>query len=214
MDDNLRRISMKFIKDIINAIVLGIGRIHWKPKKLISIDDRRKIRQLLTDNYLIIVTHRSNHLSTFFVCLSNFLLTGKWGYWAHTLMNVEDEVTSDHDFRLVEAVGTGVQYTPFDNVFDVQGVALLKPRKMSLEQWTLIMDKAKTQLGKPYDSLFDLKSDKALSCVELVRLALMAETNYAQDFSNFEHMITNNNNLTPQMFYECKDFEIVFEVRV
>jgi hypothetical protein len=75
------------------------------------------------------------------------------------------------------------------------------------------MDKAMTEIGKPYDSLFDLKNDNALSCVELGRTALMAEPNYYTNFANFEEMIRKRKNLTPQMFYECPDFEVVYEIR-
>lgn len=201
---------LKFINDI----VLWVGKIHWNAKSELSVQQKEQIRSLLKPHYYIILTHRSNHLSTFFVGLANFFLRGKWGYYAHSLMNIEDEVQSVDDFRLVEAIGTGVQYTPFDQVFDVQGVALLKPKNLSLSEWTAIMDRAKTELGKPYDTLFDLKNDTALSCVELVRTALMAESNYAENFKNFEKMISSAKNLTPQMFYDCPDFEVIFEARV
>ncbi len=205
---------MKLIKKFVDFVVLGIGKIHWKTKREISAEVKNEIREMLGPNYYVMLTHRSNHLSTFFVGLSNFVLTGKWGYWAHAFMNVENEVASDSDFRIVEAVGSGTQYTPFDKVFDVQGVALLKPKKMTAEEWTAVLDRATGLLGRPYDSLFDLKSDSSLSCVELVRTALMAEPNYAEDFAEFEKMIQKRKNLTPQMFYQCPDFEVVFERRV
>jgi uncharacterized protein YycO len=128
-------------------------------------------------------------------------------------MNLEDEVNSDNDFRLIEATGSGTHYSPFDLVFRVHGVVLLKPKNMSAEHWTKVMDKANSELGKPYDSLFDLRNDQRLSCVELVRSALMAEPDYEKNFANFEAMIKSRKNLTPQMFYECEDFEIVYEVR-
>lgn len=200
-------------KKLIEMIVLGIGKIHWKTDREISEEAKSQIRKMMGPHYYIVLTHRSNHLSTFFVGLSNLLLNGRWGYWAHALMNVESEVASDGDFRLIEAVGSGVKFTPFDQVFDVQGVVLLKPVSMTAEEWTAVLDKALSELGKPYDSLFDLKSDSSLSCVELVRAALMAEPGYAEDFKHFEAMITKSKNLTPQMFYNCPDFEIVFEER-
>lgn len=208
---------VKPIKEIFDKIsttvILGIGKVHWKSTKEISEDDKAKIRELLINDYYIILTRRTNHLSTFFVGLSNFVLTGKWGYWSHSLMNTEDEVKDNRDFRLIEAVGSGTRYTPFDDVFNVQSVALLKPKNMSVEQWTYILEKANSQLGKPYDTLFDLRSDSALSCVELVRIALQAEPDYDVNFVNFEKMIVERKNLTPQMFYDCPDFSVVFETR-
>jgi hypothetical protein len=198
---------------LIEWIVITIGKVHWGYKDGLTNAELDEVRKLLTPHYYIILTHRNNHLSTFFVGLASWLLTRKWSYWAHALMNLEDEVKSDSDFRLVEATGTGVNYSPFNLVFEVHGVVLLKPKNMSAENWTTVMDKAMTEIGKPYDSLFDLRNDNALSCVELVRTALMAQPDYAENFANFEKMICERKNLTPQMFYECEDFEIIYEVR-
>lgn len=199
---------------IVSWFILSMGKVHWEAKDTLTIEEQAKIRELLISNYYIILTHRNNHLSTFFTELANLFLTGKWGYWTHALMNMEDEVKTDGDFRLIEAVGKGVQFTPFANVFDCHGVTILKPSKMSIERWTLILDKAKTELGKPYDTLFDIKNDNALSCVELCRAALMAEPDYAADFSNFETIIKKyHDNLSPDMFYGNDDFEVVYEVR-
>jgi hypothetical protein len=41
----------------------------------------------------------------------------------------------------------------------------------------------------------------------------MAEPDYQENFANFEKMIKERKNLTPQMFYDCPDFEVVYEVR-
>jgi hypothetical protein len=199
---------------VVSWVVLQIGKVHWAPKNLIDQTELDKIRALLVKDYYIILTHRDNHLSTFFTEAANFFLTGKWGYWAHALMNTEDGVTADSDFRLEEAVSAGTKYTPFDEVFDVQGVVLMKPKSMTIEKWTAVLDKAKTELGKPYDTLFNLTQEQELSCVELVRAVLMAEPNYATDFANFEAMIVKyHTKLSPDMFYYCDDFEVVYEKR-
>lgn len=195
------------------AFIEWVGTIHWSPKNTLTIDQQDDIRKLLIGNYYIMLSRRNNHLSTYFISLGNFLLSGKWSYWSHAFMNAEDKVISDEDFRIVEAVGVGVEYTPFDKVFDCNSVVLLKPRCMLVEDWTAVLDKAKTEIGKPYDNLFDLKNDQALSCVELVRTSLMAEPDYATNFSNFEALIKKRKNLTPQMFYDCLDFVVVYEVR-
>ncbi len=194
-------------------VIITIGKIHWKYKNGLTDRELAEVKEFLIPNYYIILSHRRNHLSTFFVGLASVVVTGKWGYWAHAFMNLEDEVKSDSDFRLIEATGTGIHYSTFNDSFDVHGVALLRPKNMSAEHWTAVMDKANSELGKPYDSLFDLKSDNALSCVELVRTALMAEPDYAKNFANFEAMIAKRKNLTPQMFYDCSDFIVVYEVR-
>lgn len=201
-----------FYRKIADFVVITIGRIHWKYTNGLTVEELNDLRQLLIPNYYIILTHRNNHLSTFFVGLASWVLTRRWAYWAHALMNLEDDVKSDADFRLIEATGAGTHYSSFEQVFRVHGVVLLKPKSMSTEDWTDVMDAANSKLGKPYDSLFDLKNDNALSCVELVRAALMAEPNYAINFANFEQMINESKNLTPQMFYDCPDFQVVYEV--
>lgn len=218
---------MKILNSIIEKVVLFIGKIHWAPSQEISTEDQEKIRALLKDNYYIILTHRNNHLSTYFTALADLFLMGKFSYWAHALMNLEDEVTSSKDFRLVkmganltggreliEATGSGTHTTPFEQVFDVHGVVLLKPKRMALEEWTGVLDVAKAQMGKPYDSLFNIADDSALSCVELVRVILQSRPNYAEEFKNFEAMIAKYKNLSPQMYYDCGDFSVVFEARV
>jgi hypothetical protein len=198
---------------IAEFVVINIGKIHWGYKNGLTTEELDSLRKLLKDNYYVIVTHRNNHLSTFFVGFASWVLTRKWSYWAHALLNLENEVNSDADFRLIEATGAGTNYSPFGLVFQVHGVALLKPKSMSAEYWTKVMEKANSELGKPYDSLFDLANDNALSCVELVRTALMAEPDYEINFANFETMIKSDKNLTPQMYYDCSDFEVVYEIR-
>ena len=204
---------MDTIKKILSKFVDFIGKIEWPSSNFITIDEQEKIKEMLKPNYYIILTRRSNHLSTFFISLAHFFLRLKFGHYAHVLMNLEDEVNTSEDFRLIEALGTGVQYSTFDKVFDVHSVALLKPKSMSVERWTAVLDAANNQLGKPYDTLFDLTTDTNVSCVEMVRNALMADPDYYVNFAEFERMINKTKNLTPQMFYECKDFEVVYEIR-
>ncbi len=199
---------------VVAWFILTIGKVEWKTKNTLTEQEQEVIRHLLVDDYYIILTHRKNHLSTFFSSMANFFLSGKWGYWSHALMNMEDEVMSDKDFRLIEAVGKGVVYTPFADVFNVHGVCILKPRNLTVEKWTAILDKAKVQLGKPYDTLFNILDENNLSCVELCRASLMGEPDYAVDFAQFEALIAKRHNrLSPDMFYGLDDFEVVYEVR-
>lgn len=204
----------KYFGWLINAIATLIGKINWKQTHPITELDKSTIMALLARNYYIIATRHSNHLSTYAISLAGFCATGKFSTYGHVCMNLEGDNPGVEDFRLVEAIGTGSKYSTFDEVFgDCDGVALLKPVAMSAEEWTAVLDKAKTEVGKPYDTLFDLADDTKVSCVELVRDALEGEPNYHQDFTNFEQMISKINNLTPQMFRDCPDFEVVYEVK-
>lgn len=202
-------------KYIQSVIVKFIDSVRWKSNRVLTPTEVEQIRQHLIPNYYIILTNRRGYLATYAIAIVHLLLTGKWGFYSHSLMNTEDEVNGNSDFRLIEATTKGVHYTPFLNVFDesCSSVALIKPTKMSVDHWTAVLDRAKAQLGKPYDSLYDLASTKEMSCVELVRYALQSEPNYDTNFADFERLIHKHKYLTPHMFYTCKDFEIVYEVR-
>lgn len=178
-------------------------------------DDWEYLRKTLGKDYYIILTRNTSHLSTYFVSLGNFIATGKFGFWGHALMNMEgNPPVTDIGFKLMESTGVGVHYSTFQEVFKCDAVALLKPKGLTKTEWTAIMDRLLLQDGKKYDNLFDLSDDAQVSCVELVRAALQALPNYATMFAQLEKMIAENgNNLTPEMFYSCPDFEIVWEVR-
>lgn len=201
---------------VMNAFVTFIGKVKWKPRHVISDATKETLAKMLADDYYIILTRRDNHLSTYFEEFAHCFLRCKWGYYSHALMNLEDVVNSKEDFRLVEATGTGVHWSTFDQVFgDISDVVLLKPKSMTVTEWTCALDKTKTELGKPYDTLLDITTDKAINCSELVMLALQASPDYKTDFANFDAMINDGpiKNLDPQSFYECPDFEIAFEAR-
>ncbi len=214
---------------IIEPIIDLIGKVHWPSNSYLPRETLEEIKPMLVDNYYIILTYRKNHLSSFFIGLASLVLTGKWARWSHALMNLEDSVENLNDFRIVpvdrtisttardrvllEAVGEGSIVSPFEKVFDVHAVALLVPKCMTIDEWRSIMDTAKEQLGKKYDSLFDLADDSELSCVELVRTVLQGLPDYHTKFAAFEALIEKRGNLTPSMFYECGDFKVVFEAR-
>ena len=198
---------------MIKKVLEFVSKVHWGAGTTLSESEKQDVRGLLKDGYYIILTRHNNYLTTYIISFASMLLTGKLGYWAHALMNVEDEVKTDNDYRIIQATGKGVGYASFDETFDVNSIAILKPKKMSVEHWTLILERAAEDLGKPYDSLVQLNDNREINCVELVRNALMAEPNYEIDFANFEAMIKKSYNLSPQMFYECPDFEVVYEIR-
>ena len=67
--------------------------------------------------------------------------------------------------------------------------------------------------GLPYDDLFCLVDRSEVSCVEMCRIALQAEPNYAENFAELEKAIAKYKNLTPQMYRDCSDFEVVYEAK-
>ena len=201
------------IQSLENYIATFIGICNWALKNPLTTADLNAVNTLLVQDYYIILTRNNNHLSSYMIGLSDLYLEHKMGYWGHALMNVENEVINDTDFKFVESIGTGVQYATFAEVTAVNSIALLKPKTMPMSDWTAVLAKAYADIGKPYDTQFNINQTAEFSCVELVRNALMAEPDYATNFANFEATVQKYGRITPQMIYDCPDFEIVFEVR-
>lgn len=167
---------------------------------------------MLAKDYYILASRRSNYVTTFLINLSHFVLTGKWGFYSHVFMNLEDVVSSDSDFRFIEATGTGVRYSTFADVMDpIDAIALIKPKNMALADWTAALDAAKSCLGRPYDNLFNLKNDLEINCVELIYIALKKTPDYFKNFAEFEKIVKKVGKLTPDMFVNCADFEVVYK---
>jgi hypothetical protein len=129
-------------------------------------------------------------------------------------MNVEGDIKNNLDFKLIEATGDyGVHYSTFMKVFDCDSICLLKPRGVSLDEWTKFMDKVKASYGKKYDDLFNLMDEEQVSCVELVLSGLKMLTNYEARFPQLLKLIADSDNLVPQMLYDCGELEICYEAR-
>lgn len=194
------------------------ARVNWdKLRKLITgqsyslqFHDWGIIAQQLERGYFIILTRRASHLSTYLVALGHLLKTGKLSFWSHVLGNVEADRVP---FKLIEATAKGVDYAYFSEVFMCDSVCILKPKHYSTGELSRMIDFLLDDIGKPYDDLFDLLDDKRMSCVEVWRGALMGLPDYSTRMANFEATIKRYGNLTPQMFYDCPDFERVLEIR-
>ncbi len=212
---------MQTIKNSVSSILAGIesfitmfiGICNWTLKNPVTTSELAQISALLIPNYYIILTRNNNHLSSYLISISDLYLEGKLGYWGHGLINVEDEVVNDTDFKFVESIGTGVQYATFAEVTAVNSIALLRPKNMPMADWTNVLQRAYADIGKPYDTAFNLNQTAEFSCVELVRNALMADPTYSTNFANLEATVQKYGRITPQMIYDCPDFIIEYEVR-
>lgn len=196
-------------------VILALAKVRfWKQEDVLAPEDVAELKARFEKDYYIICTRRENYLTTFLIALGNFMLTGKWGFYSHVLMNLEDEVKTDDDFRFIEATGKGVHYSAFEEVFGpVDAVALISPKNMTIEEWTEALDRAKTYLGTPYDNLFNMKNALEINCAELIRLALKATPDYDTQFAEFEAMVARKKKITPDMFANCPDFEVVWHVK-
>lgn len=153
---------------------------------------------------------RKTHFTTYLIGFSNLILNRKFGYWSHAFLHVEDG-TQDHDIEILEAVGSGVKTSDWWDVLDCDAVVLLKPKNYTEDQLENTIKYARSLIGTPYDNFFDLKSIKALSCVEYAFTSLLHEN--VDGLPLLTSWVKRVNNLTPDMLYECGDFDIILEVR-
>lgn len=179
---------------------------YWR----LTYEDWKNIKDALEKENLVICIRRRTHLTTYLIAIGNLIKTGKLGYWSHALMNLESD---NQPFKLVQATAIGTAFTSFDEVFDCDSVILLRPKGYTAEDWAAALQETMKDLGKPYDTLFDISQNHNLSCVELARDALSNAPNYAMCFADFEALIKKIGDLTPDMLANCKDFDVVLKIR-
>jgi hypothetical protein len=215
-DDKLNR--------LLHSIFGVFAKTHWNPIRALfnggvyyslSEEDHNLLRVTLARSNYIILTYRKTHLTSYLIGIISMIKHGKWPQYTHALMNVDNETNPNHwlNFKLMEATDVGVHWSSFMQIFDCDSVCVLKPKKFTEKEWTIATNRLLTLEGTQYDNLFDLATDKRVSCVEMCRVALQSYTGYNEEFPAFEEMIKHTGNLTPQMFRDCADFEIVLEIK-
>jgi hypothetical protein len=203
---------------------------HWTGLKFlftgraydISAEQREAARDLMSAGVYLWVSRRETHFTTYAIAICHWVLgflvwaknkfkgnRPRFSFYSHAFFNFDDN-------ELIEAVGTGVRKAYFDHCFDVDAVAALAPKNLTKEEWDayrpLIIEGMKSNLGKGYDTSFDLTDENAVSCIELIRIVLKNTVKeYELKFSDFENMIKLYKNLTPQMIYDSSDFVVVWE---
>lgn len=200
-----------------------IGKIHWEwlhklrhgRKYDLSLADWYDVSKALHEGYYIILTSRKTHLSTYACRLGHLFLTGKWGFYSHALVNVESERATYGfaDFRFMEAIGRGVKFSTWFQVMNCDAICILKPLRYTNEELNKTIGVVYQEEGKKYDDRFKVYDSKRLSCVELARIRLMSLPDYREKMRIFEYMIKHEKNLTPQMFRDCPDFEVLLEIK-
>lgn len=207
---------------VIEAVLKFCSNINWTAiKKLLTgreyeltAEDHEKIKAKLRESYYFILIRRKSHLTTYLISLGSFLTKGKWGYWSHALCNVEDEVKTDEDYKLIESTKAGVHWSSFYEVFNCDSVVLLKPKNLSKEEYNSVLDDVilELQAKLEYDFILNINDPSRVSCVELLYQAIV-KAGYIDRFPNLVKLIKDINNLTPDMFYDCGDFEVELEIR-
>lgn len=188
--------------------------------------DRDRCKDLMESGHYIWLSRRKTHLTTYLISLGSFgLELIRWSKkeqefpkfnfakYTHAFFNITDDL-------LVEAVGEGVKESFFDSVFDCDWICALEIKNLLPHEWEKIaQDMVKdsfNKLGTKYDTLFDIKDESRLSCIELIRVLMkesISPVEYTNKMSNFESLISLNNNLTPQMIRDSSSFEILLEIK-
>jgi len=192
----------------------------------ISAKDRDNVRSMCELQTYLWLTRRDSHLTTYLINFSDFALgclawarsgfkgpRPKLGYYAHAFLNVDD-------FTFIEAISKGVVSSYFDEVFNVDAFCGLVPKNLTAVEWNMFskkfVEESKKRIGSRYDAVFNLNDEAEVSCIELIRVCLkhaMTEEEYSLRFKNFEALINQKRNLTPDMLKDCGDFETVIEIR-
>lgn len=204
------------------SIINFLSKLNWEwfyrwkygSTYLLKLRDHAEIAALLNEGNYLILTRRKSHFSTYMVALGHWFLTGRWGYYSHISMNIENGVYKDfNEFKFIESVGEGVRIAEFHKVLNCDSVAILKPKCPTGVSWEDLIAKSLLNLGKKYDLELDLKDHSKMNCVELILDALSAEPDHEYKFHGLYAEIKQQKNLTPDMFYECGSFDVLLEIR-
>ena len=190
-----------------------LGLITWDlPRKIITgrtynltFKDYLQFKSITVYSPYILLTRKHSHLTTYFISIANALLGQKLSYWSHAAIV--------HGEDVYEALGDGVQVNSLMYAMKSDAAVLLRPKGISEMEWFNVITEARDNIGKPYDTDFDLANDNRLSCIEFVWDALLEVVGYEEKWPAFNKMIKDHGNVTPQMLYDSGDFEIVLEVR-
>jgi len=220
----MNRTTKRTILGMFSGVIGGLASVTWQSWKALFNDgvywkltegDHNDLRRKLGGGFYVILTAGHPSLSGLGIKLASWMTGKGWPIFTHVLLNVdnEDDPLRSHEFKLVESIQQGVVYSSFMKVFDCDVVALLRPKGFTTDEWEKALIRAKANVGKEYDTLFDLIDNTEMSCVELVRDSLIGSFDnyeeYKSRFLHFETMIEQNNGeLIPEMFFKCRDFII------
>jgi len=102
--------------------------------------------------------------------LSNLFLPG---FWPHAAFYAGGE---NEDQLVIESKKDGVKFRRLEETLYVDSFLVLRP-KLTPETIQIVIDKAKTHVGKRYDFLFDFTQSDRLACTELVYRSYHAAAN-------------------------------------
>lgn len=173
-------------------------------------DIARACEFMLRDRF-IGLSWKKTHISSYLIAFAHWLITGRWSFWAHAWINVDNEEFDSSKIKIFEAVAAGTIISPFWKVLNCDAILLLKPKNISEYSWDRAAEYLKNKLGAKYDIWDDFHDDKELNCVELVVEAILHAA--PESLPNLQKMMRKYNRLTPQMIAECGDFKVCLQIR-
>ncbi len=206
------------MKKLFDKFVLMLGSIKFGSSDLLTHEDKRAISAILNQGNYFILIQRKFHLTTFLISAGHFLKTGRWGKWSHALLNIETLHASNYsEHKLLEAVGAGVKFSDFDEVFtDCSAVMILRPRvpaHYGEVAWECAIGTAIENIGKGYDTKFDYADSSKVSCIELCSEVMKSFPDADFLFHGFFAMVKNEKQMTPDMLVECGSMESLLIIR-
>lgn len=216
------------MKNLKYAILRWMSTVTWKSESsLMSNEDLENIKNLLAKNHYIILTWRSNHLTSYTISFAHYML-GLWAKirmpfvqpwpkfarYSHSCMNIEktDDPRVSEDYEILESLAAGVKISPFLEVFNCKRAVLLEPA-IPPDQWQALVERGLDRLGAMYDLDLNLNQDVKLSCIELCVYVLKGYAEYNNHFQDIADDIHKFQNLDPQMLRDSKSFRVVYETK-
>lgn len=191
-----------------------VNNINWKwARKIIigqynslTFEDKTIAEKIIIENeYLICLTRQSSYLTTILISLATYIVSRKKTYYTHALMFERGTA--------FEATAIGTHLSAASHIIECDGIVFLRPTGMTQEFWVMMLEEARRNLDRPYDSLFDLSNDREISCIEYVYDSMKTIPGYMSRWPTFMGMVEKQGNITPQMLLDSGDFEIVLEIR-
>ncbi len=133
---------------------------HLRPLDVLVVSDKSQITGYLIPGYF----------SHSLVYLGNETQLRQMGLWdMPALRPFHDRITRGEVF--FESTPPAVTFSKRDQVFDVDSVAILRPKVDQAEQ-QFALKTLVAQHGKPFDMRMDLASQSCLFCAELINMAM------------------------------------------
>lgn len=186
-------------------------RIYKNPS-YISLSDKEEIKKLIQEENYIFLTFDPYSFSGMFVIFGTLVKTGRIPEYTHALINLDLDPEDEYEF--VEATSLGVNPSSFEYALGkAKKVCILRFKNYQTNVIKLGVEHVRKNIGKGYDFGFNLSDSSKMTCVELVWDLIKTFPDYEEKCKFLKFLIEYEGQLTPQMFRDCPDLEVVLEIK-